>query len=127
VRVLACDDMPELRELLAYFIDRDPGTVLAGEAADGWAVVDRAASVPVDVVVLDLGMPGPGPCQVVRELHRVAPLAAIVLYSGTPGYTLGPHRRSVALEIVKGTPPAHVVERVRELGRARRHACAPMR
>jgi DNA-binding NarL/FixJ family response regulator len=120
VRVLVCDDMPDLRELLGYFIERDPGTVLCAEAADGWGALRQAARVTVDVIVLDLGMPGPGPVQVVRRLRRVAPAAAIVLYSGTPAHVLGTERRSLALEIVKGTTPALVVDRVRELGLARR-------
>jgi DNA-binding NarL/FixJ family response regulator len=126
VRVLTCDDMPELRELLRYFVDRDDGTRMVGEAADGWQAIRAAGAVSAEVLVLDLGMPGPPPVELLAALRRAAPHTAIALYSGTPAHVLGPHRRALALEIAKGTPPAVVVDRVRELGRARRRVAAPV-
>ncbi len=121
VRVMTCDDMPELRELLHFFIDQEPGTVLVGEAADGYEALRIAAATSAEVVVLDLGMPGPAPVELVRQLRHQLPAAAIVLFSGTSGAVLGAHRRTLTLEIAKGTEPRTVVQRIRELGRARRH------
>jgi len=120
VRVVICDDMPELRELLRYFVEREAGTVLVGEASDGWEAVRLAAETAPEVIVLDLGMPGPEPDELVPSLCNAAPDAALVLYSGTPASVLGSHRRALAIEITKGEAPAAVVERIRELGRARR-------
>lgn len=122
VRVLICDDSAELRDLLRRRIEADPGTALVAEAADGAEALRMAAAVSAEVVVLDLGMPGPPPRELVVGLQRQAPEAALVLYSGSSSLSLGLHRRNLSLEIEKGTPAAEVVRAVRELGRARRRA-----
>lgn len=124
VRVLICDDSAELRDLLRMRIEADPGTALVAEAADGVEALRMAAAVSAEVVVLDLGMPGPTPRELIVGLQQRAPESALVLYSGSSGTTLGVHRRNLSLEIEKGTPPAEVVRVVRELGRARRRAAA---
>lgn len=121
VRVMTCDDTPELRELLHYFLDREEGTVLVAEAEDGRQALRLAPTVLPELIVLDLGMPGPGPAELVERLHGAVPGAAIVLYSGTAASVLGSSRLLLAMEIAKGTPPSRVVERIRDLGRARRN------
>ncbi len=116
LRVMICDDTPELRELLRHWLMREPTTELVAAAADGDEALASAADTRPDVIVTDLGMPGPTPGDLVAGLHAAAPNAAIVLYSGSSGSTLGPHRGLVRLEVPKGVSPRLLVERVRDLG-----------
>lgn len=116
LRVMICDDVPELRELLRHCFLREPTTTLIAAAADGHEALAWAAETLPDVIVTDLGMPGPCPSDLVAGLRAAAPGAAIVLYSGSSGATLGPQRGVIRLEVPKGVSPRQLVERVRDLG-----------
>ena len=80
--VLVCDDAPDMRALLRDALDGDPGLRVVGEAADGDDALTQAAKLQPDVVLLDIGMPGPGADAVVAGLREAAPEAAIVVLSG---------------------------------------------
>lgn len=116
LRVMICDDVPELRELLRHCFLQEPTTELVAAATTGDEALDSAEQVRPDVIVTDLGMPGPPPGALVAGLHAAAPDAAIVLYSGSSGAVLGTDRGLVRLEIPKGVSPRQLVERVRDLG-----------
>lgn len=122
LRVMICDDVPELRELLRHCFLQEPTTALIAAAVDGDEALAWAAETLPDVIVTDLGMPGPGPAELVAGLHAAAPDAAIVLYSGSSGAALGPQRGMVRLEVPKGVSPRQLVERVRDLGPVLRDA-----
>lgn len=122
LRVMICDDVPELRELLRHCFLREPSTALIAAAVDGHEALAWAAETRPDVIVTDLGMPGPGPAELVAGLHAAAPDAAIVLYSGSSGATLGAQRGVVRLEVPKGVSPRQLVERIRDLGPVLRDA-----
>lgn len=126
LRVMICDDVPELRELLRHCFLQEPSTALIAVAVDGDEALAWAADTHPDVIVTDLGMPGPSPADLVAGLHAAAPDAAIVLYSGSSGATLGPLRGVIRLEVPKGVSPRQLVERVRDLGPVLRDA-APER
>jgi DNA-binding NarL/FixJ family response regulator len=81
-RVLVCDDAPDMRTLLREALDADPGLRVVGEAIDGADVLRLAEALQPDVVLLDIGMPGPEPSDVVAGVRRAAPGAAIVVLSG---------------------------------------------
>ena len=116
LRVMICDDVPELRELLRHCFLQEPTTILVAAAADGEEALTSAAETRPDVIVTDLRMPGPDPDDLVAGLHAAAPDAAIVLYSGSSGASLGSHRGLVRLEVPKGVSPRQLVERIRDLG-----------
>jgi DNA-binding NarL/FixJ family response regulator len=98
--VLVCDDAPDMRAMLRDALSADPGLHVVGEAADGTAALALAATLQPDVVLLDIGMPGPGADAVVAGVKRVAPDAAIVVLSG-----YGPERLD---PIASGQISAHL-------------------
>lgn len=124
LRVMICDDVPELRELLRHCFLQEPTTALIATAVDGDEALAWAAETDPDVIVTDLGMPGPPPAELVAGLHAAAPQAAIVLYSGSSSATLGAQRGMIRLEVPKGVSPRQLVERVRDLGPVLRDAAA---
>jgi DNA-binding NarL/FixJ family response regulator len=87
--VLVCDDAADMRALLRDALDADPRLRVVGEAGDGVATLALAAELQPDVVLLDIGMPGPAPDEVVAGLRRAAPEAAIVVLSGYGPERLG--------------------------------------
>lgn len=121
LRVLLCDDAPELRGLLRWALERRPGVRVVGEAGDGEDAVVQAAALQPDVVVLDLEMPGPGPAAVIEALRTAVPRAALVTFSGhDPARVAGAAAAAIDLHVPKTTDLAHAAQIVHELGLQRR-------
>jgi len=89
-RVLVVDDEPLVRQLLVQALRFEGFEVL--EAPDGPAALAVLAGTKVDVVVLDLTMPGLDGAEVVRRLRASGDDTPIVLSSGyaREGITLEP-------------------------------------
>jgi DNA-binding NarL/FixJ family response regulator len=117
VRVLLCDDTPELRALLRYALEAEGGVEIVGEVGDGDAAVQLAADAQPDVVVLDLEMPGPGPEALLTGLRHAARGAALVTFSGhEPASVAGAGVDEIALHVPKTTDLTAAARAVRNLG-----------
>ena len=68
VTVVVADDQSAVREGLVLLLGTLPGITVAGEAADGDAVVQLVATVKPQVVLMDLNMPG---CDGVAATTRI--------------------------------------------------------
>jgi DNA-binding NarL/FixJ family response regulator len=108
-RVLLIEDHPLVREGVKLLLTREPGMVVAGEAADGEAglrLLGRlAAAGAVDVVVSDIGLPGIDGLELTRRAKALAPALPVVLLTmhdedaylrgmaeaGADGYVLKQH------------------------------------
>lgn len=116
MRVLLCDDTPELRALLRYALESESGVEIVGEVGDGDAAVQLAGDQQPDVVVLDLEMPGPDPEALLTALRRAAQSAALVTFSGhEPAAVAGAAVAEIALHVPKTTDLAAAARAVRDL------------
>jgi DNA-binding NarL/FixJ family response regulator len=102
IRLLVADGHPVAREGLKALLNAQPGMRVVGEAGDGPSALARAAQLTPDVVVTELGLPGPGGGEVVARLlaqrpaRRVLALTACedagalgrALAAGARGYVL---------------------------------------
>jgi DNA-binding NarL/FixJ family response regulator len=121
VRVLLCDDTPELRALMRWALEQRADVRVVGEAGDGVQAAAQAASLQPEVVVLDLDMPGPGPGALIEAVRAAAPAAALVTFSGhDPAVVAGPAASSIDLHLPKTTDLANAASAVHELGLLRR-------
>jgi DNA-binding NarL/FixJ family response regulator len=82
VRVVLCDDVAMLRELLRYELEEDDDVRVVGEASDGLESVRMVSDLKPDVVVLDLAMPGLDGLEAIPLMRAVEPPPQIVVYSG---------------------------------------------
>jgi DNA-binding NarL/FixJ family response regulator len=88
VRVLICDDVAMLRELLRYELEEDDDVVVVGEANNGLDSVRLVNELQPDVVLLDLAMPGIDGLEAL-SLMRAAPNPPTVLvHSGFDAGTM---------------------------------------
>ncbi|EED36145.1 adenylate/guanylate cyclase [Luminiphilus syltensis NOR5-1B] len=80
--ILAVDDMPENRELISRLLHRSGHTVITAES--GEEALELLGTMAVDVVLLDLMMPGIGGAEVLRRLKDDPELRAtpVVMISG---------------------------------------------
>src|ERR1051326_1572859 len=76
-RVVVVDDEPGVRESLRMVLKTDYETVAVGSAAEA---LDTLRTVPVDVVLLDVVMPGVDGMQLLEELRsRFSSLPVLML------------------------------------------------
>ena len=68
IRVLIADDQTLIRQGIRTLLEMDPGVSVVGEAADGEETLRLVRSVPVDVLLLDIRMPGKDGIAVLRAL-----------------------------------------------------------
>ncbi|WP_055587880.1 response regulator [Peterkaempfera griseoplana] len=79
IRLLIVDDHPIVRDGLRGIFSGDPDVEVVGEAADGAEGVARASDGAVDVVLMDLRMPGMGGVEAIRLLRDRAPRVRVLV------------------------------------------------
>jgi DNA-binding NarL/FixJ family response regulator len=84
MKVLVADDHAMVREGLKRILTQDEGIQVVAEAEDGSAALDRAREVDLDVVVLDMSMPGRGGLETLQELKRLWPSLGVLVLSMHP-------------------------------------------
>ncbi len=73
IRILLADDHTLFRQGVRTLLASETDMEVVGEAADGSAAAERAAELKPDVVLLDIGMPGPGSFETTRQIKRNRP------------------------------------------------------
>lgn len=112
IRILLVDDHEAVRQGVKLLLDREPDLEVVAEAADG-AEALKSDLDHIDVVVMDLSMPGVSGLVAVRQLKARRPNLAVVsftrhadktfllelLRAGTSGYVL---KQSPQVELFRG-------------------------
>lgn len=81
MKVAITDDHRVVREGIRYMLGDAPGIEVVGEAESGEEILALVASEPVDVVLLDVRMPGMGGLDVLERLNATAPQVRVLMLS----------------------------------------------
>jgi two-component system invasion response regulator UvrY len=128
LRLVLVDDHRLFREGLRALLGDQPDLRVVGEAADAEGTYPLVAAARPEVLLLDVGLPGPGGISVTRELkrrgadarilmlsaHADGDLVAQALAAGALGYSL------------KTQPIGDVVDAIRSVGRGERYLSAAL-
>jgi DNA-binding NarL/FixJ family response regulator len=90
IRVGVVDDHAILRRSLRRLIDSQPDMSTVGEAGDGRGAIDLVGRQPVDVLMLDLVMPGIGGMDALGMIRAKAPHTGVLVLSSSPEEHYGP-------------------------------------
>lgn len=82
VRILCVDDNFLVVDSLAARLAREPWITVVGTLSDADRVVNRVAEGGVDVVLLDVDMPGRDPFSALEELTESHPEVRTIMLSG---------------------------------------------
>jgi DNA-binding NarL/FixJ family response regulator len=117
LRIVVADDHPVFREGLRGVLASMPEVTEVRECGDGTSAVEEALAGPVDVVLMDLSMPGLGGLEATREITEATEARVLVLtmleddeslfaalQAGASGY------------LVKGSGPEDVIRAVLAVG-----------
>lgn len=81
IRVLVVDDSAVVRQQVRKWLADAPDIEVAGIASDGRRAVDEVARLQVDLVLLDIEMPGMGGLEALRILREKAPRLPVIIFS----------------------------------------------
>jgi two-component system NarL family response regulator len=87
LRILLVEDDELFRLGLYMRLQQEPGIEIVAEATDGETAVELANQYPLDVVLLDVGLPGIGgveACRRIKEQHSQLPVLVLTSHSQKP-------------------------------------------
>ncbi len=79
IRILIADDHALVREGLRAVLGSEPDMAVVGEAATGKEVLERAAELRPDVILMDIQMPGINGIEASRRILNASPKVGVVV------------------------------------------------
>jgi DNA-binding NarL/FixJ family response regulator len=81
IRVLIADDHAIVRQGLRLVLGLAPELELAAEAKTGWEVIEQVRAGNLDLLLLDMNMPGPNGVELIKRVREEAPRLPILVLS----------------------------------------------
>jgi len=127
IRVLLVDDHPVVRAGVRAYLACH-GIDVAGEAADAFEALKKAAALAPDVIVLDINLPSLPGDEVARRLRRAAPHSRIIAFSIHSGeeYVTRMARSGARGYVIKDQPTAVLLAAIKHVSRGGLHFPAGM-
>ena len=119
IRVAIADDHPIVRQGLRRIATEGAKIVVSGEAASAAELFRLVAGVPVDVVLLDVSMPGSTFVETVRSLRENYPSLRVLVLSVHPEdqWALRALRAGASGYLTKDHSPDQLVEAIHRVAR----------
>jgi DNA-binding NarL/FixJ family response regulator len=121
--ILLVDDHALFREGLQLLLSREPELRVVAQAGNAATARTLAATVPHDLIVLDLGLPDESGFDLLRSLRATgnhAPALVLTMFS-MPDYVLEAFGAGALGYALKHQPPAEIVEAVQTVAAGRRY------
>ncbi len=81
IRILIADDHAIIRDGLKQILSAVPGMQVVAEAVDGTEVLARLRTTAVDVLLLDMSMPGKSGIALIQQIRASLPGLPILVLS----------------------------------------------
>jgi len=117
VRLLIADDHAVVRQGIRQILADAPELEIVAEASNGLEALELMRSTGVDVVILDLSMPGLSGLETVKKIKQDCPRVPILVLSMHPEeqYAVRVMRAGAAGYLTKDSAPEELVAAVRSI------------
>lgn len=114
IRILIVDDEALVRRGFTMILNAEPGLEIVGEAVDGEGAVGFALTGAVDVVLMDIRMPGMDGMEATRRIAAAnGPPVIVVTTFGLDEYVFRALRAGASGFLLKNTPPDQLASAIR--------------
>jgi DNA-binding NarL/FixJ family response regulator len=128
IRVAIADDHPIVREGLRRIVSEDAGIGVAGEASSAVEMFRLLAGVAIDVVLLDVSMPGATFIDTLKDLRREHPSVKVLVISAHPEdqWAARSLRAGASGYLTKDHSPEQLVLAIRRVARGGKYVSESM-
>jgi DNA-binding NarL/FixJ family response regulator len=123
IRIVIADDHTVVRHGLRQIVMLDPDMAIVGEAQNGNEVLEIVRDTPVDVVVLDITMPGRNGLETLKDLKRLAPEIGVIVLSmhSKEQYAVRVLKAGASAYISKESAPEELVAAIKKAYRGEKY------
>jgi DNA-binding NarL/FixJ family response regulator len=117
IQVLIADDHAIIRDGLKQIISFVANMAVIGEAADGEEVLQKIRTLDIDVLLLDMSMPGKSGIALIQQITAVRPRLPILVLSmhQESQYAVQAMRAGASGYITKNTASSQLIEGIRKV------------
>lgn len=122
MRLFIVEDHPFMRQMLRDFLEASQGFDVCDEADSAEAALEKLRGAELDLVLIDMSLPGMNGLELVERLHEREPQlrCAILSGHGEPSYADRAFLAGASGYIVKGDPDS-LPEAIRQIVRGERY------
>jgi two-component system invasion response regulator UvrY len=126
VNIIVCDDHPIVREGLARIMGAEADVQSVHEADCAQRLLDIVRDGPCDLVVLDVGLPGRGGLDVLRQLRQERPRLPVLMLSvhAADQYAVRALRAGASGYLTKDLAPEELIKAIRTVTRGHKYLTA---
>lgn len=116
IKILIADDHAIVRKGLRQIVSADQQMKIVSEVQNGAELLQMIRKETVDIVILDISMPGRNGLEVLKDLKRDYPFLPVIVLSMYPEdqYAVRAFRAGAAGYMTKESAPEELVEAIRK-------------
>ena len=123
IKILIADDHAIVREGLKQILSQTPDMVVVAEASNGQEAIDKLARNNIDLIVLDISMPGKDGLDVLSEIMSKRPELPVLILSMYPGeqYAVRVLKAGASGYLTKESAPDELVKAIRQISQGEKY------
>ncbi len=123
IKILLADDHTIVRRGLVQLLSLEPEITVTYEAEDGSQALAYIRDHPVDVVILDVSMPGRSGLEILKEIKSLRPDIAVIVLSMHPAnqYAVRVLKAGASTYVTKESAPEVLIDAIKKAARGERY------
>jgi len=123
IKILIADDHAIVREGLKQILSESPDLVVVAEASSGQEVLEKISKNDLDLVVLDIAMPGRGGLDILKEIKTQKPRLPVLMLSMYPEeqYAIRVLKSGASGYLTKESAPSELVMAIRQISQGKKY------
>ena len=128
IRILIADDHAIVREGLKQIVAQTMDIVVAGEASNASETLEMVRKLPIDLLLLDISMPGRSGLDVLVEIKRDLPQLPVLILSLHPEdqYALRMLKAGASGYVTKESASEQLIQAIRKVASGGKYMSMPL-